>query len=433
MTDARRLNRQWLAWAILLSSFFLCVVISVSTPLIVNAFLQNATQPLESTVQANQGTVGIDDETGQRRAVLAGEAPQEVGPRAKILTDTTASALVEIAASDDADPLARLQISGNSEVRFDRIDTPRFRISREPHRLYMNLRNGRVRLQVPEFNGRPVDLLVTTPQSTVNIARPGQYTLEVDAQGTQVTVTGNGGRAAVSALDETLELLAGQRAEVPEDGPPVGPLDPARNLVRNGDFSEGLNNWSAFSWQVELPDQPKGVTEVRPINGDPTLHFKRDGVGHADVRVTQSLNQDVSDYDSLRLSLTLRVLQQSLGVCGVQGSECPLFVVVNYIDESGVSRVWQHGFYATGTVDDSATPGACISCAVVQRPHERVPLNQLYFYDVDLIQELASQGYLPPRLIETISLIASGHSFETAIADVSLIVEESAESDASNP
>jgi hypothetical protein len=50
-------------------------------------------------------------------------------------------------------------------------------------------------------------------------------------------------------------------------------------------------------------------------------------------------------------------------------------------------------------------------------------LGQLYFYDVDLIQELASQGALPPRVIESITLVGSGHSFVTEVADVALIVE----------
>ncbi|MEZ4517560.1 MAG: hypothetical protein R3C44_12260 [Chloroflexota bacterium] len=215
----------------------------------------------------------------------------------------------------------------------------------------------------------------------------------------------------------------GQRAEVPTGGSPVGPLDPTRNLIRNGDFGDGLNDWSLFAWQVELEDEPKGTTEVVNEAGNPALRFARQGVGHADVRVTQSINTDVSDLGDLRLLLTLRVVDQSLGVCGVQGSECPLFVVVNYVDESGVSRVWQHGFYANGVVDDNLTPGFCVSCAVVQQAHERVPAGQLYFYEVDLNDELARQGFLPPRYIESISLVGSGHSFISEVTDVSLIVE----------
>ena len=157
------------------------------------------------------------------------------------------------------------------------------------------------------------------------------------------------------------------------------------------------------------------------VDGEPVLRFERGGIGHADARVLQSINQTVADYDSLRLLLTLRIMEQSLGVCGIQGSECPLFVRINYVDENGVSQTWQQGFFASGEIDDNTTPGACVSCAVIQSAHERVPLNQDYFYDIDLGEELARQGAAAPRQIESLSLVASGHSFMTDVIDVTLI------------
>lgn len=422
MTDTYRYSRQRLAWAILFGSFFACALVGVAVPLGLRAFLQNSTRPLEVTVQANQGTVGVNAENGPRRAVLVGEPPQEVEGATTVQTDNTASALVNVVPPDGEAPIAALQVSSNSTVELERAAAPRFGLSAQPHRLNVDVQSGRVRLDVPPFIDRKVELSLTTPQGSVAIDAPGRYTLEVDGDVTQVTVR-NEGKALAAADGGTMTVAADERVELRSGQPPDGPLDPARDLVRNGDFGQGLDDWASFAWQVELPDQPKGETSVSADANDPRLRFVREGVGHADVRVTQSINQDVSGYDSLRLSATLRVLNQSLGVCGVQGSECPLFVIVNYIDESGVSRVWQHGFYAVGAVDDNLTPGACISCAVVQRPHDRVPLGQPYFYDVDLIQELASQGFLPPRTIESVTLVASGHSFATEVSDVALIVE----------
>ncbi len=422
MITAGRDGRVRLAWAVLLSSLFICVVVTVAVPLGVRAFVESASRPMVATVQANQGTVGIDDPGGQRRAVLAGELPQEVEEAATILTDTTASALITIVPPDSNEVAAQLQISSLSNVSIDRITTPRFGASDRPNRLDMALQSGRVRLDIPESGTRQLLFQLETPHSTVEIGEPGRYTVEVSNDNTQITVQDRG-MASVVAMDEALTLQPGERAEVGLGQPPEGPLDPARNLITNGDFSQGLDNWSLFAWQVEREDQPQGTTEVRADNGDPMLRFLREGIGHADVKVSQSINADVSDAESLRLLLTLRVLDHSLGVCGVQGSECPLFVIINYIDESGVSRVWQHGFFANGIIDDNLTPGACVSCAVVQQPHERVPVGQLYFYDVDLREELARQGFLPPRLIESISLVGSGHSFDTEVSDVSIIIE----------
>ena len=423
MTDTRRFSRQWLAWIILAASFFACLLLTVTVPIVVNALLQNATQSLVVVVQANQGTVGIEEQNGPRRAVLAGEPAQSIGPGTSIRTDTTASALMTVMTPEGQQTLVTMQVAGNSTIQLEQAAAPRFGVSDHSFRVLVDLQAGRVRVDVPPFDVRPLNLALTTPQGgRVEVSESGRYTLEVSNDVTQVTVLSDG-RATVSSQGQTLVLQPGQRVEISLDSAPVGPFDPARDLIRNGDFGEGLDNWASFSWQVELPDQPKGETTVQPDGGDPVLRLTRQGVGHADVRLTQSINQDVSDYESLRLSATLRVVDQSLGVCGVQGSECPLFMIINYIDDSGVSRVWQHGFFANGTIDDNLTPGACISCAVVQRPHDRVPLGQLYFYDVDLIQELATQGALPPRYIESVTLVGSGHSFTTEVSDVALIVE----------
>jgi hypothetical protein len=423
MTESHRFGRQRLAWIILAGSFMCCALLGVTIPLAASAFLQNATQPLNISVQANQGTVGIEEANGPRRAVLVGEPAQSITPVASIRTDTTASALMNVVPPNQAEPLVTLQVSGNSTVLLNEATAPRFGLSGQPHRMNIDLQAGRVRLDIPPLSQRAIELTVTTPQGgTIDLRESGRYMLEVNDDATQVTVQSEG-TASVAAQGQGLTLDAGQRAEIPVDSPPQGPFDPARDLIQNGDFGQALDNWALFSWQVELPDQPEGETSIQSNGGDPLLRFEREGVGHADVRVTQSINQDVSDYESLRVSSTLRIVSHSLGVCGVQGSECPLFIIINYIDDSGVSRVWQHGFFAQGAVDDNLTPGACISCAVVQRPHERVPLGQLYFYDVDLRQELASQGFLPPRVIESITLVGSGHSFITEVADVALIVE----------
>lgn len=422
MTETYRFGRQRLAWFILFGSFFACLLLSTTAPLALRAFVQNATQPLDITVQANQGTVGVRAENGPGRAVLMGEPPQEIEGVTTIQTDTTASALVNVMPPDGDEPLATFQVSGNSTVQIEQATAPRFGISNQPFQMNLDVQAGRVRLYVPFFEERPVAITLATPHGQAEVNDPGRYIVEVGTEATQVTVQSDGA-AVVTAQGESVNMSPGQRLEIPAGAPPRGPLDPARDLIRNGDFSQGLDNWSSFAWQVELPDQPKGETSVTSGGGGSVLRFDREGVGHADVRVAQSINQDVSGYDTLRVSATLRVLNQSLGVCGVQGSECPLFVIVNYIDDSGVARVWQHGFFAQGTVDDNVTPGQCISCAVVQRPHERVPLGQFFFYDVDLIQELASQGFLPPRHIESVTLVGSGHTFTTEVSDVALIVE----------
>jgi hypothetical protein len=415
------LGRQRLAWAILIGSFLICVVISIAIPLTINAIIQGATQDLLTMIQANQGTLGIDDESGLRRAVIAGDTAEIVEPNTSLLTDSTATAIMMMSTPFDETLLARFNIGSNTTLHLNQATAPRFTWSNSEQVIDLELESGRVRLTMLDSETRPTAMKLKTPQGEIIIREPGQYSVIVTNDATQVAA--QEGTVGVSANDSTLILSSRERAEIPTGAAPQGPLDPERSLVQNGDFSQGFDHWSEYTWKVELADQPSGKTEIKDIDGEPTLHFERIGVGHADARILQSINQNVIDYESLRLLLTLRVLEQSLGVCGVQGSECPLFVRIDYIDENGVNQIWQHGFYASGVIDDNTTPGACVSCAVIQGNHEQVPQAQDYFFEVDLREELARQGALPPRSIESISLIASGHSFATEVIDLAFMVE----------
>lgn len=415
-------RREQLAWAILVGSFFACMLLTIAVPIGLNAIIQNATIGLDTTVQANQGTVGIDDAGGVRSAALVGEAPQTIEHGSRILTDASASAIMLIGMPNVEQLLARVTIDSNTSVELTRATTPRFQWSNSDQRMDLTVDNGRILLTFLETKGSAAELRVATPQGTILIRDAGQYSVDVNNEQTQVVV--QEGTATAVAANQALELTERQRAVIPTEQGPIGPFTPARNLIQNSAFDDGFEGWAQYTWKVELPDQPKGRTDIAVVDGEPALRFERGGVGHADARVRQSIDANVADYESLRLLMTLRIQSQSLGVCGIQGSECPLFVRLEYVDANGVDQVWQHGFYATGEVNDNTTPGACISCAVIQSNHERVPLGQDYFYEVDLRAELARQGALPPSFVKSISLIASGHSFITDVVDVSLVVEE---------
>lgn len=422
--EKRVLGRQRLAWAVLLGSFLICALITISVPLIITATLQNRMEALSVHVQSNQGTVGIDDASGGRQAVIAGDAGQFIKENESVLTGNNATALISITPQDSAAVLARMQIYSNSDVRLLEAAKPRFRVSDKLNEMRLRLDNGRIRLTLPEIGERPSVIYIVTPQGQVTLAEPGTYALIVTNEETQVTV--QEGQAQVTASDgqETLPLGSRERALIPTGSGPVGPLPPERNLVKNGDFSDGMSYWTEFPWQVERADQPEGQVRILDSGGESRLNIVRQGIGHADVLIRQSVNQDVSELKSLRLLLTFRILGQSLDVCGVEGSECPLFVRINFVNEDGFSRTWQQGFYAVGEVVADQTPDGCIRCDMIQAPHLRVPLQQDFFFDVDLGEEVARQGRIPPSFIESVVLVASGHSFEVEVVDVSLLAEE---------
>jgi hypothetical protein len=320
--------------------------------------------------------------------------------------------------------MARLQVYSNTDVTLLAAETPRFGVSDHENTLSLKLDDGRIRLTLPEFEERPSFVTIASPQSDITIQTPGQYTIIVNNDETQVTVQTGVLTVTTVESEASLSLAENERGVVPTGEGPIGPLETERNLIANGDFSQELNRWTIFPWQVERADQPAGQVRVLDAGNEPRLNISREGVGHADVLVRQSVNQDVAEVASLRLLVTFRIINQSLDVCGNVGSECPLFVRVNYVDGGGFSNTWQHGFYAFGEPNDDR-PDGCVFCDMVQDTHERVEqIGQEYFYDVDLGQEIARQGRFPPRFIESIILVSAGHSFEIEVVEVALLAAD---------
>jgi len=416
-------SRERLAWAVLLCSFVAWVAAIVAVPLTVNAFLHNATRPLILAVQANEGTIGLSDGNGQRDAIFVGEPARTVERRADILTNTTDTALVSLYTPDEAQVLSRLHIYGNSNLELLEATAPRFDLSNEPYEVTLNLISGRMRISLTERNGRGIRVNIVTPQDgEVTLEHPGQYSVQTTNAAMAIVVLE--GRANVLAGERGLVLVANQRALIPVEGNLSGPLSTERELVRNGDFSEELRGWTLVMGDVELPDQSEVSSSVVDAGGEQVLRFHRVGVGHADALQRQVINQDVMDYTSLELLLTMRIVEQSLGVCGEQGSECPLFVRVNYDDVYGSEQVWQQGFFAVGEFQADATPDVCQFCAGPVNPHLRAPLGQVYFYESGNLLERLAQQNIRPRIIESIELVASGHTFDTHVVDVALIAVE---------
>lgn len=416
------LERQRLAWIVLLASFFICFVLAIAIPVGVGSALQNMKQTLPVVVQSNQGTVRVDTTAGESAVVIAGEGDLSLEPGGRALTDETSTALVLIYPTEDgAAPLARVQMYSRSTVVLERADAPRFSLSDEVKQVAFYLDNGRLQLIVPDDTQTPFALTVATPHGLVEVLQPGQYAILVDNDATRVSA--QSGQVALAANGQSISLSPGQRAEALAAGDLLGPLTTSRDLVSNGNFHDSWTNWSLYVWNIERADQPEGRSQFVEVGGEPAVRFVREGIGHADVRLRQVIAQNVADYAALRLVATFRIAEQSLGVCGIQGSECPLFLRLTYTDDRGVRRIWQQGFFALGEVAATA-PDACVSCAVVQDTHVRVPLGQISFFEIDLLSALAEQGVPMPLFIEDLSLIASGHSFRVEILNVALTVEE---------
>src|SRR5262249_38718521 len=105
--------------------------------------------------------------------------------------------------------------------------------------------------------------------------------------------------------------------------------------------------------------------------------------------------------------------------CGFQGSECPLMVRLNYIDNSstdGELRNWIHGFY-TRLDSQLGYPTRCNSCSL---EHESVYSKSWYTYDSgNLLSQIPTDQ--EPRLLNNIQFYASGHRYDVYVSDVALL------------
>lgn len=416
-------NRERLAWFILLGSFIVWVAAIVAVPLAAGAFLQNSRRPLILAIQANEGTVGLSNGNGQRDALFVGEPARNFEGSANILTNVTDTALVRVFTTDETQVLSRLNVFGNSVLEVTEASAPRFEMSDQPYVVNVTLVSGRMRLNLEEHDGRGLIVRIETPQvGEVILEDAGHYSVQTTNAATSIVVLE--GRASVLAGERGMVLVENQRAMIPVEGNLVGPLSTERDLVHNGSFSDGLDGWTQVAGTVDIPEQSEVSVSVVEDDGDDALRFHRVGLGHADAAVRQAISQDVTGFASLELFVSMRIVDQSLGVCGQQGSECPLFVRIEYEDVYGTEQVWQQGFFSTGEFVAGSTPDVCQFCAAPINRHVRVPPNQVFFYESgNLLEQLAQQN-ISPRIITGVSLAAQGHTFETRVVDVSLITEE---------
>jgi hypothetical protein len=415
-------SRERLAWIILLSSLFVCFSLTIAVPVSASAVLQSATRSLEVFVQSNQGTVGVSHNGLGTMALFMGDVPAKLNPYGTILTNARDTALVLVHAPRSETLLARLQLYGSSNLHIEEATAPRFGVSSREQLLRLSMSNGRLQISLPAAPDRPFVVLLKTPQGEITLREPGQYAVEVDNVMTQVVV--QRGSALLTAAGQTLTITTDQRAVIDAAAPLLGPLDSERNLVKNGDFHQEFDEWALLVWQTELADQPSGKSEILLLEGEPALHFERIGLGHADAEVRQTINRDVTDFSSLRLLISMRLVDHSLPVCGVDGSECPLIVRIEYENANGGDNSWQQGFYALGEISSHGAPDICVRCPQPINPHHQVTLGQIVFYEsANLMEALAFQG-IAPRRIKSIRLIASGHSFTTDILEVALLARE---------
>lgn len=414
-------NPERLAWVILLASFFTCVGLVVAVPLGVRWYIRNAQVVQQVSLEVQRAPLSVTL-AGRGRPVSVSEDIQDVPERTVIGTNATAGRLVIRASqSEETHFIATVQIYDQAEVVLASARSPRFDNSPFPHQIALEVQAGRVRISVPGDSGRPTMVKVRTPQGTATL-QEGRYVVEASQHTTQVTVK-TGLADLANKSDSALRLGAGKRTTMEGQGPIKEPLPAPRDLIINGDFTDDLGKgWVSYN-EVDIEEEPEGEVQRAQMEGHSALLMTREGVGHAATGIRQELNAEIRDFSLLQLHLLLRVEEQSLRVCGTQGSECPVMVRIEYEDTYGADREWLQGFYWLPNTATSQNPLVCETCST-RREHIRVPRSTWYAYLSPNLMPMLSQDGQAPTSIETITVYASGHTYQSAITEIELIAQE---------
>jgi len=403
-----RQNPQRVAWLILTVSFSLCCLLVVAVPLGVRSYLLNATRPIQSYITVTAGTVqfyppGVEDPSAvtDRRAVMEG---------GRIVTDATARSLLTSFVGDPTTALlATIQLYQDTDLRVTAAHMPRFAWNDGPAQIVLHLQKGRVAISVRDANDHPVRLRLLTPHGSVAFSG-GSY--DISVEGDMTLVRTRAGSAQVLAANREVTVSSGERVSIAADSPPELPVPAALNLVLNGKLEGRL----VPLWQ-EVVRVGAGLTPGR-ISQETVdqrsvvrLSRKTEDGAHNEVGLKQEINRDVQGYDLLTLRLEFNLRYQSVPGGGYLASEYPVMVDIGYTDIYGKDLHWYQGFYYMDLPKDStwAPPTG-----------EKVVQDIWYAYESPNLFYLL--GETRPARINTITVFASGHDYESLVADIALNV-----------
>lgn len=414
-----RRNPERLAWTVLLASFVAFAAFIVACPLSVHTFLTDSTDPAVFVLNAQQGIALLQRPNSADFEGIRPDKSDEVPEGSTITIDDSAQAILSVHEPQSDNNLAIISLYSETDLVARSAQSPRFEASPNPHRISLFVNNGRIRVNVPPDSSRPIAVSVRSPQGEVTFAA-GIFAIEVSNQDLQVTA--REGNATVTAQGTSVVIEPSQRAVVPLGRPPQGGLSGERPLIINGSFTDSINPAWSIEHNPQGESEPTGSVKLATIVGRRAALFERVGNDHAETRLVQRLNRDVTDATSLTLHFAVLVSGQDVAVCGPLGTECPMMVKIDYIDTSGANREWLRGFYFLNDESNNNQP-FCGSCAR-RFQHERIQRDVWFNYDSGNLMEMLTIDDARPTRITRLIFYASGHSYRSAVTDVELLVQD---------
>lgn len=424
-------RQQRAAWVVLLGAFALFGVLCIGSGLGLRYFLLDSTVSLQSVLTVGRGTAGL---TGTDLIEQVVRFSREISNSSTITTDRQSQAMLSFYDPYAPDTLvAAVTVRADTTVDVGAASRPRFELSGLGYDVALEDVSGRLKVIIPEDVMRPVDVSIQSGAGNwVTLTGSGIYFVDI-SPGVE-SVTNYGGAAAIISADGAVSQVIsnGQRGLYYPDARQVSLIPAPETLIDSPAFtdqtviaSDGspaqllMPVWRCYSVADE---DPTGTYTLAESEGWQGLAMERGGGArsHGETRCSYTLNSgqgvDVRGYDSLSLGVQFKVNRHSLSACGINGSECPLMLRVDYVPESGgPAASWFHGFFAT--FDPSiSNPLLCASCT---QEHEAVNPGAMYSYQSDNLFSLIPANLRPASIVNVV-LYASGHEYDVFLNSAQL-------------
>jgi hypothetical protein len=341
-------NTEQLAWAVLVGAFGVFCLLLLAIPNGVNLYLAKAMSDRPVRLDVIKGTTLLLP-AGGRQEVNAPSRSTLVGGE-QIRTASDSEALLSFFDGSN------VHLWPNTTVRILTSKSSTFRQTNTSFVVAQDAGHARYEVAIPSTSARNFE--IQTPQSHA-LLREGSYRLE--ASPTESVLAVSAGSATVSGQEGAVEVLHGESTTVTDLARPTPPQPSRSNVLTNGDFAQKLSGWQPG--QRDVADGLPGSIATREEDNRTFVEFARDlAPRHAETFLHRSVNQDVSDADSLRFALQVRILRQDLSTDGPIGFEAPILVRIHYRDSSGSETTWSREFFLrdeqTPIVRDSRTVAA---------------------------------------------------------------------------
>lgn len=393
------------AWAFLLTGFIVFCVLAVSAPLMIRAHVIGATAAQKTILEPIDGAVYVKEPGSQAfRHVTARE---EVDEAVTVATDEGRRAFLRLFDN------STLTLQKDTEIVLRRVRAPRYEASPRSNDIQVTVRRGRVAIAVASPIGGTSQIQIHTTRGDMAL-KEGSYSVVVSPDYTELTVrTIRPGEATVVSAQDQLTINSG-RCQIMDDQT-IEILPPEQNLLVNWDFTSPLDR----GWEVQPPqrdpDDPEGNVSIVVVDGRQQLAFHRVGARtHGETSIVQRIDRDVRDFSSLKMSFEVLVSGQSLRGGGFQSTEFPVMVELQYRDEKDDVRTCHWGFYY---LDPGTGPEW-----LPMINGNKVPQGEWYSFETDNLMQ--SLDDLRPVHIDWVRIYASGWDWDSAITNISLLIQE---------